>query len=134
MIVETKMIGRRTPFERLPVELPDGPYTLEGLLAQLVQREVAAYQERQNRVGLLNILTEPELTAGAAAGKVAAAPQARSGNVDVQDATRVALRAFGDGLYYVFLDDVQIESLSEPLTLRPDSTLLLLRLTALAGG
>ena len=134
MIVETKMVGRRTPFERLPVELPDGPYTLEGLLAQLVQQEVAAYQERQNRVGLLNILTEPELTAGAAAGKVIAAPQARSGSVDVQDATRVALRAFGDGLYYVFLDDVQIESLSQPLTLRPDSTLLLLRLTALVGG
>ncbi|MGY2895553.1 hypothetical protein [Deinococcus sp. UYEF24] len=139
MIVETKMIGRRTPFERLPVELPDGPYTLEGLLAQLVQREVAAYQERQGRVGLLNILTEPELAAGAAAGKVAAAPQshsaqARSGSVDVHDATRVALRAFGDGLYYVFLDDVQIESLSQPLILRPDSTLLLLRLTALAGG
>ncbi|WP_407541689.1 hypothetical protein Q0M94_19565 (plasmid) [Deinococcus radiomollis] len=134
MIVETKMIGRRTPFERLPVELPDGPYTLEGLLAQLVQQEVAAYRERQNRVGLLNILTEPELTAGAAAGKVIAAPQARSGSVDVQDATRVALRAFGDGLYYVFLDDVQIESLSQPLTLRPDSTLLLLRLTALVGG
>lgn len=134
MIVETKMVGRRTPFERLPVELPDGPYTLEGLLAQLVGLEVAAYQERQNRVGLLNILTEPELTAGAAVGKVAGAPQARSGDVDVQDATRVALRAFSDGLYYVFLDDVQIESLSEPLTLRPDSTLLLLRLTALAGG
>lgn len=104
-----------------------------------MQREVATYQERQNRVGLLNVLTEPELTAGAAAGKVAAAPQARSdqarsGNVDVQDATRVALRAFSDGLYYVFLDDVQIKSLSQPLTLRSDSTLLLLRLTALAGG
>ena len=134
MIVETKMIGRRTPFERLPVELPDSLYTLEGLLAQLVRQEVAAYRERQDRVGLLNILTEPQLAAGAAAGKVAAAPQARSGGVDVHDATRVALRAFGDGLYYVFLDDVQIESLSEPLDLRPDSTLLLLRLTALAGG
>ena len=134
MIVETKMIGRRTPFERLPVELPDGPYTLEGLLAQLVQREVAAYRERQDRVGLLNILTDEQVAAGAAAGRVTAAPQARSGSVDVQDATRVALRAFGDGLYYVFLDDVQIESLEQSLTLRPDSTLLLLRLTALAGG
>ncbi|WP_424949850.1 hypothetical protein [Deinococcus sp.] len=134
MIVETKMVGRRTPFERRPVELPDGPYTLEGLLAQLVQQEVAAYRERQERVGLLNILSADNLTAGAAAGKVAAAPQARAGKVDVQDATHVALRAFGDGLYYVFLDDMQIESLEQPLTLRPDSTLLLLRLTALAGG
>jgi hypothetical protein len=134
MIVETKMVGRRTPFERLPVELPDGSYTLAGLLGHLVQAEVAAYRERQNSVGLLRVLTEPELAHGAEVGKIAAAPQAKSGTVDVQEATRVALRAFGDGLYYVFLDDTQIESLEQTLDLRPDSTLLLLRLTALAGG
>jgi hypothetical protein len=134
MIVETKMVGRRTPFERLPVELPDGPYTLAGLLSHLVQAEVAAYQERQSSVGLLRVLTEPELAHGAEVGKIATAPQAKSGTVDVTEATRVALQAFGDGLYYVFLDDTQIESLEQTLDLRPDSTLLLLRLTALAGG
>lgn len=134
MIVETKIVGRRTPFERRPVELPDGTYTLERLLTHLVHVEVAAYQERQDRVGLLRVLTEPELDAGHAAGKISVAPQERGGAVTPEAATRTALTAFGDGLYYVFVDDQQIEQLSQPLTLRPDSTLLLLRLTALAGG
>jgi hypothetical protein len=139
MIVETKVVGRRTPFERRTVELPDGElpdgaYTLASLLTHLVATEVAAYQERQNTVGLVRLLTEQELVQGAAQGKVTVTPQARSGTVDPAEASHVALRAFGDGLYYVFVDDEQIESLDQTLKLRPDSTLLLLRLTALAGG
>lgn len=134
MIVETKIVGRRTPFERRPVELPDGSHTLASLLTHLVHAEVAAYQERQDRVGMLRVLTEPELDAGHAVGKISVAPQERSGTINPDEATHTALTAFSDGLYYVFVDDQQIEQLSQLLTLRPDSTLLLLRLTALAGG
>ena len=134
MIVETKVVGRRTPFERRPVELSDGPHTLQSLLTHLVHDEVQRYRECQNSVGLLRVLTEKELAHGAAQGKVVTTPQERSGEVDVNDAVRRALQAFGDGLYYVFVDDEQIQSLEEPLTLKPDSALLLLRLTALAGG
>ena len=134
MIVETKIVGRRTPFERRPTTLPDGPQTLRSLLTHLVHQEVAAYQERQESVGLLRVLTERELTDGAASGKISVAPQERSGTVTPEDATQTALTAYGDGLYYVFVDDQQIEDLDTALTLRPDSTLLLLRLTALAGG
>ena len=134
MIVETKLVGRRTPFERRPVELPDGPHTLRGLLTRLVEIEVAAYQERQDSVGLLRILTEPELQDAAATGRISVAPQERGGNVSAAAATHTALTAFGDGLYYVFVDERQLMALDEPVTLRPDSTLLLLRLSALAGG
>ncbi|SMB84114.1 hypothetical protein [Deinococcus hopiensis] len=134
MIVETKVVGRRTPFERRPVELPDEAHTLASLLTHLVHDEVQRHQERQNSVGLLRVLTEKELTQGAAQGKIVVAPQERSGEVNVEDAVRRALQAFGDGLYYVFVDDQQIEALHQPLALKPDSTLLLLRLTALAGG
>ena len=134
MIVETKLVGRRTPFERRPVELPDGPHTLRGLLTYLVETEVAAYQKRQDTVGLLHILTEPELQDGAVTGRISVAPQERGGSVNAEEAARTALTAFGDGLYYVFVDERQLMELDEPVTLRPDSTLLLLRLTALAGG
>lgn len=134
MIVETKIVGRRTPFERRPIELPDGPHTLQSLLTHLVHHEVAAYQERQNSVGILRVLTEKELTDGDTTGKIAVAPQERSGTVSPGEATQTALTAFKDGLYYVFLDDEQLEDLAQPVALRPDSTLLLLRLTALAGG
>ena len=134
MIVETKLVGRRTPFERRPVELPDGPHTLRGLLTHLVEVEVAAYQERQGGVGLLRVLTDPELQDAASTGRISVAPQERGGTVSAQNAARTALTAFGDGLYYVFVDERQLMELDEPVTLHPDSTLLLLRLTALAGG
>lgn len=134
MIVETKIVGRRTPFEHRPVDLPGTAYTLGELLTHLVTLEVSAYTDRQQRVGLLRVMTEPELGSAAASGRVAVAPQAHSGPADLAEARRVALRAFGDGMYYVFVDDQQIETLDEPLTLRADSTVLLLRLTALAGG
>lgn len=134
MIVETKMIGRRTPFERRPVELAGDSHTLQSLLETLVRSELAAYEERQNSIGLLRVLTEKELQDGAAAGKIQLAPQERGGSVTPEEAIHTALLGFKDGLYYVFVDDVQIESLDAPVALRPDSTLLLLRLTALAGG
>lgn len=134
MIVETKIVGRRTPFESRPIDLPAGEHTLQSLLEHLVAHEVAAYHERQNAVGILRVLTEQELKDGAAQGKIQIAPQERSGTVTVEEATHTALRGFKDGLYYVFVDDEQIEQLEQPVNLKPDSTLLLLRLTALAGG
>lgn len=44
------------------------------------------------------------------------------------------MQAFQDGLYFVFVDDVQIEALEHGLELREDSQILFLRLTALVGG
>lgn len=134
MIVETKIVGRRTPFERRPTFLPDGPQTLRSLLEHLVCQEVAAYHDRQGSVGLLRVLTEQDLSDGAAVGRISVAPQERSGTVTPEAAVQTALTAFNDGLYYVFVDDEQIGHLDQPLVLRTDSTLLLLRLTALAGG
>lgn len=134
MIVETKLIGRRTPFERRPIDLPDGPHTLRGLLTHLVAHEIAAYRERQDRVGVLRVLTERELQDAAQTGRVSVAPQERGGDVDLHTATRTALTAFGDGLYYVFLDERQVTDLDAPVPVCPDSTLLIVRLTALAGG
>ncbi|MEF2278473.1 hypothetical protein V3W47_09170 [Deinococcus sp. YIM 134068] len=134
MIVETKIVGRRTPFERRPYEVPEGPHTLGSLLTRLVEAEVGRYRESQEAVGVLRVLTERDLTHGAAQGRVAVAPQERAGTVETDEAVRVALRAFSDGLYYVFVDDEQVTELERPVALRPDSTVLLLRLTALAGG
>ncbi|THF88972.1 hypothetical protein E7T09_01080 [Deinococcus sp. KSM4-11] len=83
---------------------------------------------------MLRIMTERELQDAVAGGRVAVAPQERGVAVNADDATRTALTAFGDGLYYVFIDDRQVSDLDAPVALRPDSTLLIVRLTALAGG
>lgn len=134
MIVETKIVGRRTPLERRPLELLGEVATLRDLLEQLVRAEVDGYNGRQVGAGLLRVLTERELEAGAAAGKVSVGPQESARLAEPDEAVKVALLAYNDGMYFVFVDDTQIMTLDEPLTLRPDSTLMLLRLTPLAGG
>ena len=134
MLIETKIVGRRIPFESRALDVPEGTYSLRELLKLVVQAEVAAYQERQNSVSVLRVLTERELADGAASGKISISPQERAGVADLQEATETAMTAFKDGLYYVFVDEEQIEDLLQMVTLRPQSTLLFLRLTALAGG
>ncbi len=56
------------------------------------------------------------------------------GDVDEEEAVATALQAFADGIYFVFLDDVQQEDLDAVVALQPESTLTFIRLTALAGG
>ncbi len=134
MVIETKMVGRRTPFERRPVVIPEATPTLEGLLTHLVRQEVDAYTQRQDQVGVLRVLTERELQDAATTGRARTAPQDRALPVSPEDAVRTALQAFRDGLYYVFVDEAQVTDLAQTVHLKPDSVLLLLRLTALAGG
>jgi len=52
----------------------------------------------------------------------------------VEDATSVALQAFEDGLYYMFVNDVQIERLDQPVTGSDVQDVLFVRLTPLVGG
>jgi hypothetical protein len=54
--------------------------------------------------------------------------------VNVQDAIAQAMQGFRDGLYYVFIDDIQYENLDTPVALKPESQMLFLRLVPLVGG
>lgn len=51
MLVETKIVGRRAPFERRAFELRDGPHTLRSLLTRLVEVEVRRYQDTSSATG-----------------------------------------------------------------------------------
>jgi len=46
----------------------------------------------------------------------------------------VALQAFEEGLYFVFIDEVQQANLDSEVFLKMDSKVVFLRLTALVGG
>ncbi|PJI53047.1 hypothetical protein CTI14_33910, partial [Methylobacterium radiotolerans] len=78
MFIETKIVGRRTPFERLPIDCPAGPHTLGELIGHLVAHEVAAYNERQDSHGALRVMTEQQLQDGAAQGRIQLAPQEKA--------------------------------------------------------
>jgi len=54
--------------------------------------------------------------------------------MEPERAVAIAVEAFQDGLYFIFIDGVQQKELDREVVVRPDSRVTFLRLVALAGG
>jgi len=144
--VEARVIGQRKPAEApWHVALPpaflhttaDEAHTvlLRDLLAYIVRAEVRAFRVRQEERRLLRVLRPQEISAAASTGKISPGGEQREpAEIDEEAAIQVALQGFLDGIYLVFIDRQQQRDLAGPVQLRPASTLLFIRLVALAGG
>ena len=138
--VKGKSLGSRKPlfadFSVPPPEgLGSGPITLRQVIESVVKFEVAAFQQRQSDRQFLRVLTQTEIEAGEAAGKIESGEaHIKPQEVDVQNAIETAVEAFEDGIYLVVVDEVEQKSLNAELELKPNSTLTFIRLTLLAGG
>jgi hypothetical protein len=140
LTISGKAVGRRKPlFEDYSISPPAGvaggqPTTLRELIGHVVRAEVAAFKQRQSERRLLKALTARQIADGLSAGKVDAGGSELDQNVDPERAVATAVEAFGDGLYFVIIDDQEIKELDRPVTLTDSSRLTFLRLTMLAGG
>jgi hypothetical protein len=108
--------------------------SLRDLLAVLVRHELASYERRRAASKALRVLTPADLARGVDTGRYGAQARAVPAPPSEPRAVERACEAFTDGLFFVFVDDAQVEDLDAPLTLSDDSTLRLVRLVALAGG
>jgi hypothetical protein len=144
--VEARVAGQRKPLvagRKVSLALPPAggsggeALRLRDVLTQVVQQEVRAFSQRQEERRLVRVLSPDEIDRAAAGGKIAmGGVEDRSTGAPVSEETAiaVALQAFADGLYFVFLDGRQQEDLDAAVVLRPASTLTFIRLVALAGG
>jgi len=142
MFVETKIIGKKTrPLDGWSVPIPpsesgdggDG-LTLRQLITRVVRSEVESFENRQRANRLLRVLSEREIMIDAALGKVVPGGRPPSEAVDENEAIAVALQGFEDGLYLVVLDGVEQKQLDQRVYLNPESRLVFLRLSFLAGA
>ena len=108
--------------------------TLRELITHIVHKEVEAFQTRQQERKLVRILTEKEIESGLEKGRVDSGGRDLHQSVNPEAAVGTALQAFEDGIYLVFLDDVEQRELDKQVFLRPDSKLTFLRLVLLAGA
>ena len=134
--LEVKQIGRKKAIITRELQLGEfsSSPTLRDLIERIVTLEVQAFRERQRDAQFIRALTESEIKARRETGKIAMGGLEQVQEVHTDDAVTVALQAFEDGLYYVFANDEQIESLEQPVNLATDSNIMFLRLVALAGG
>ncbi|MBK8021226.1 MAG: hypothetical protein IPK19_07265 [Chloroflexi bacterium] len=123
--------GWRVPF---PPQDGSGRTTLRDLITRIVLTEVQAFRERQEERRLERILTRVQIEQSAERGKVDPANHEDVSDVNEEDAVSVALVAFEDGLYFVFIDDEQAASLDQTVVVNDDTQVMFVRLVALAGG
>lgn len=141
ILVEGKVLGRKRPlFTDWQIDLPPSwgqhgdRIRLRDLITRVVVEEIEAFRQRQEQRRLARLMSPAEIQAGAASGKVDPGERDLGQVVDTDEAIGAALQAFEDGLYFVFIDDIQQTDLESEVYLKADSKLTFIRLVALAGG
>jgi|SRR5271157_1782507 len=141
LTLEAKVLGQKRPlFTDWRIELPPiwehggDRRKLRDLITSIVVEEVNGFQKRQEERKLARVLSRQEIKQGAEKGKVDSGERYPGQPVNVDEAITTALQAFEDGLYYVFIDDVQQTSLDSEVYLKSESKVVFIRLVALAGG
>lgn len=112
----------------------DGGLTLRELIARIVRAEVSSFERREQARKFVRVLSEADIEAGAARGKIDSGGRAPTGPVQVEAAIGAALQGFEDGLYLVVLDGVEQRELDRQIYPTAESKLVFLRLTFLAGA
>ena len=141
IVVEGKVVGQKRPlFTDWRVDLPPldedrGDHLkLRDLITSIVIKEIEAFRLRQEDRKLARVMSRQQIEQGVSGGKVGPGEHDLQQEVNVDGAIAVALQAFEDGLYFVFIDDVQQTQLDSEVFLKTNSKVMFLRLTALVGG
>ncbi|MEG3437344.1 hypothetical protein V0288_09455 [Pannus brasiliensis CCIBt3594] len=135
LTISGKVLGRSKPlFTDWSLSVGDDSLTLKDLLTRIVREEIDAFRTRQEQRRLVKVLSREEIEAGIARGKIDSGGRDIIQEVNEAEAVHNALQSFEDGLYFVFIDDKQIENIDSPVQLHEDSQILFLRLVPLVGG
>lgn len=141
ILVDGRAIGQKHPlFTDWHVELPPiggtngGRLKLRDLITSIVVKEVDAFKSRQEQRKLALVMSRQEIAHGVERGKVDPGERDLEQAVDNEEAVAIALKAFEDGLYFVFIDEVQQTHLDREVFLKTNSKVVFLRLIALVGG
>lgn len=143
LTVSAKMIGARQPlYSDLHITIPQNnnhdaspSLTLHDLITHIVIQSAEAFQNRQAALRFDRVLSPQDMVNGAQHGKYTpSAHESPTLSVDIDQAVDTALTGFVDGLYFVFVDDIQYESLAQIVPLTPNSRVMFVRLVALVGG
>jgi hypothetical protein len=141
IMVEGKVVGqKRSLFTGWHIELPPpnenqgDRLRLRDLITSIVMKEIEAFKLRQEERKLARVMSQQEIEQSAFSGKIDPGERDLQQQVNSDEAVAIALQAFEDGLYFVFVDDAQQTNLDSEVFLKINSKVVFLRLTALAGG
>lgn len=133
--INIKQIGeRRQKIAPVDFDYPRMPRTVRELITETVTLCVNAYNERVRQGdSVAKPLSEEEISDMAKIGKIAFGINYGGKEQELSSAIENALQSFEDGIYRVFLNDSELESLDSEITLSENDSLTFIRLTMLSG-
>lgn len=124
---------RRSAVIPVPITLDPVPSTLRALIVQLVEREIALYQDRQARAQTPDAMSTEAIDNLALSGAIRPGSQAQVTPINREEAIAHATQSVADGIVRLWVNDVELTDLEAPLSLKEGDTLTLIRLASLAG-
>jgi len=129
-----KSLGKRKEFfKNVEYQLSMRPETITDLISELVKINVSSYNERSGEVSFVNYLTKEEIELRGTTGKVGFGINYNEQKANVQDSIRTALQAFQDGLFKVFINDVEQTVEAPSIIVNDGDQIVFIKLTMLAG-
>ena len=115
--------------KHLEMQLQAEELTIAELIAARVHQEVREHNARR-ATGTFSGLVEPSRTER----ELNATKERPHRRINADAQTEVALKAFTRGQVLLLVDDKQVDELDERVTLRPESSVIFLKLVPLVGG
>ena len=130
--INIKQIGKRKDVVgKIPFIYESKPYNLRELIRDTVTICVNDYTKRM--VKGEHVVEQGQITDMAMVGKIAFGIIYGEKNPNIQEAIDVAITAFQDGLFRVFINEEEICELDEAINISEEDTVTFIRLTMLAG-
>ncbi|MBP1993697.1 hypothetical protein [Paenibacillus eucommiae] len=134
VFITVKSLGKKkNDLSRIEWQLIRTPETLRAFITDMVTENVKKFNSRQTEVPLVPYLTGSEIEQQGSVGKVGFGTLYNEQQADSADAVHTAILAHEDGLYKVFINGEEIDSLDEPLLLEESADVAFIRFTMLAG-
>ena len=106
--IQVKQLGKRKcSIEKMPVDFPVAPASVQELIEAVVSWQVSEYNERLLQSEMLKYLTREEMEDKAAAGKVDFGANYNGKPAAEAEAIINALQSYEDGIFRIFLNDAE---------------------------
>lgn len=135
--VSVKQLGKRKPsIEKQSLEISnlDSPCSLVDFLKAVVAQQLATFTNRVTNPEIIPFLLPEEINQHLVRGKVSFGDQYNAQTVNLETAQETALLAFKDGLFKVFCNDKEVDSLSSKFSFTSEDIFTFIRLTFLSGN
>lgn len=132
--VKVKQLGKKNAsIERQSLAISSDIATLRELVTAIVKEQVKTYNKKSIDPDMVDYLLSEEIKTKGRLGRISFGRRYNEKKAKMDDAIENALLSFEDGLYRVFINDNEIESLDDDIVLKDEDELTFIRLVMLAG-